>query len=47
LRGGSKELQRARHDLKLALLEKWGGSREEQQRVADILTRATAEILAQ
>jgi DNA-binding PadR family transcriptional regulator len=43
---GSKELHRARHDLKLALLKKSRGSREEQQRIAEILERATAEILA-
>lgn len=44
-RRGSKELRRARRDLKLALQGKWGGSREEQQRIAEILKRATAEIL--
>ena len=46
-RRGSKELQRARRELKLALADKWDGSREEQQRIADILKHATAEILAQ
>jgi DNA-binding PadR family transcriptional regulator len=46
-RRGSKELHRARRDLKLALLEKWGGSPEEQQRIAEILKRATAEILGE
>jgi len=44
-RRSSKELQRARRDLKLALLGKWNSSREEQQRIAEILKRATAEIL--
>jgi DNA-binding PadR family transcriptional regulator len=46
-RRGSKELQRARRDLKAALVDKWDSSREEQQRVAEILKRAAAEILAQ
>jgi DNA-binding PadR family transcriptional regulator len=44
-RRGSKELQRARRDLKSALSDKWDSSREEQQRLAEILKRATAEIL--
>lgn len=44
-RRGSKELLRARRDLKLALADKWGSSREEQQRIAEILKRAAAEIL--
>jgi DNA-binding PadR family transcriptional regulator len=43
-RRGSRELHRARRDLKLALADKWHGSREEQQRIAAILTRAAAEI---
>jgi DNA-binding PadR family transcriptional regulator len=43
-RRGSRELHRARRDLKLALADKWHGSREEQQRVAAILLRAAAEI---
>jgi DNA-binding PadR family transcriptional regulator len=43
---GSKELRYARRDLKNALNDKAGSSKEEQQRVADILRRATAEILA-
>jgi DNA-binding PadR family transcriptional regulator len=43
-RRGSRELYRARRDLKLALADKWHGSREEQQRVAAILARAAAEI---
>ena len=46
-RRGSKELMRARHDLKAALAGKWDGSREEQQRIVDILKRATQEILRQ
>jgi DNA-binding PadR family transcriptional regulator len=46
-RGGSKDLHRARKELKLALLDKWDSSREEQQRVVAILKRATAEILGQ
>jgi DNA-binding PadR family transcriptional regulator len=46
-RRGSKELQRARHELKAALLDKWDSPREEQQRIAEILKRATAEILGQ
>jgi len=37
---------RARRDLKAALADKWDSSREEQQRVADILRRAAAEILS-
>jgi DNA-binding PadR family transcriptional regulator len=44
-RRGSKELHRARRDLKSALADKWDSSREEQQRLAEILKRATAEIL--
>jgi DNA-binding PadR family transcriptional regulator len=43
-RRGSRELHRARHDLRLALLDKWHSSREEQQRIAAILARAAAEI---
>jgi DNA-binding PadR family transcriptional regulator len=43
-RRGSRELHRARHDLKLALADKWHSSREEQQRIAAILARAAAEI---
>jgi hypothetical protein len=43
-RRGSRELHRARRELKLALLDKWHGSREEQQRIAAILLRAAAEI---
>jgi DNA-binding PadR family transcriptional regulator len=44
-RRGSKELQRARRELKSALADKWDSPREEQQRMADILRRAAAEIL--
>ena len=43
---GGKELMRARRDLKAALADKWDSSREEQQRVAEILRRAAAEILS-
>jgi DNA-binding PadR family transcriptional regulator len=43
-RHGSRELHRARHDLKLALADKRHSSREEQQRIAAILARAAAEI---
>jgi DNA-binding PadR family transcriptional regulator len=43
-RRGSKELLRARRDLKSALADKWDSSREEQERVVEILKRATAEI---
>ncbi|MEO9054158.1 MAG: PadR family transcriptional regulator [Steroidobacteraceae bacterium] len=46
-RRGSPELHRARHDLKLALADKWHSSREEQQRIAAILARAAAEIAGQ
>ena len=46
-RRGSKELLRARRDLKVALAGKWDSSREEQQRIVDILKRATSEILGQ
>jgi DNA-binding PadR family transcriptional regulator len=41
---GSKELARARRDLKAALADKCDSSREEQQRIAEILQRAAAEI---
>jgi DNA-binding PadR family transcriptional regulator len=44
---GSKDLMRARRDLKAALADKWDSSREEQQRVAEILRRAAAEILSE
>ena len=46
-RRGSKELWRARRDLKVALADKWDSSREEQERVVGILKRATAEIQGQ
>ena len=46
-RRGSKELLRARRDLKVALVDKWDSPREEQQRIVEILKRATAEILGQ
>jgi len=41
---GSRELHRAWRDLKLAVADKWHSSREEQQRIAAILSRAAAEI---
>jgi DNA-binding PadR family transcriptional regulator len=41
----AKELFRAWRDLKLALADKWNSSREDQQRIAEILKRATAQIL--
>ena len=41
---GSRELHRARRDLKLALADKWHASREEQERIAAILAKAAAEI---
>jgi DNA-binding PadR family transcriptional regulator len=43
-RFGSKELHRARRDLKQALIDKIGSSKEEQQRIALILQRAAADI---
>jgi DNA-binding PadR family transcriptional regulator len=46
-RRGSRELHRARRDLKLALADKWHSSREEQQRIAAILARAAAEIASE
>ena len=46
-RRGSRELHRARRELKLALLNKWSSSKEEQQRIAGILRRAAADIMAQ
>jgi DNA-binding PadR family transcriptional regulator len=46
-RRGSKELLRARRDLKAALADKWDSPREEQQRIVEILKRAAAEILGQ
>jgi DNA-binding PadR family transcriptional regulator len=44
-RRGSRDLLRARRDLKAALADKWDSPREEQQRIAEILKRATTEIL--
>jgi DNA-binding PadR family transcriptional regulator len=44
-RQGSRDLLRARRDLKAALADKWDSSRQEQQRIVEILKRATAEIL--
>jgi DNA-binding PadR family transcriptional regulator len=41
---GTRELARARRDLKAALADKCDASREEQQRIAEILQRAAAEI---
>jgi DNA-binding PadR family transcriptional regulator len=46
-RRDSKELLRARRELKAALADKCDSSREEQQRIAEILKRATADILEQ
>jgi len=42
---GSKELTRARRDLKLALADKWDSSAEEQRRIVEILKRAAADII--
>jgi len=44
-RCGSRELRRARRDLKAALADKWDSPPEEQQRIAGILERAAADIL--
>src|SRR5580704_14972533 len=44
--GASDELHRARHELKHALRRKHGSGLEEAKRIAAILDRATAEILA-
>ncbi len=41
---GSKELLRAWREFNAALAEQWDVPREEQQRIVEILTRATAEI---
>jgi DNA-binding PadR family transcriptional regulator len=43
-RRGSRELHRARRDLRAALADKWHSSREEQKRIAEILAKAAAEI---
>jgi DNA-binding PadR family transcriptional regulator len=45
-RRGSRELLRAQRDLKFALDDKWDSSRDEQQRIAEILHRAAAQIAA-
>jgi DNA-binding PadR family transcriptional regulator len=45
--GEESDLLRARRDLKAAIADKLDSSREEQQRIAEILNRATAEILGQ
>ncbi len=45
-RRGSRELPRARRELTLALAGKRDSSREEQQRIAEILQRAAADIAA-
>jgi hypothetical protein len=42
---GSKELRHAVHELRRAMEEKWSSPRDEQLRVAQILTHATADIL--
>jgi len=42
--GGSKELDRARLELKRALADKWSSQPEEQQRIVAILERAAADI---
>jgi DNA-binding PadR family transcriptional regulator len=44
-RRGSKDLIRARRDLKLALADKWVSSPAEQERIAEVLRRAAAEIV--
>ncbi|MGB6308912.1 MAG: helix-turn-helix transcriptional regulator [Steroidobacteraceae bacterium] len=44
-RGGSRDLRRARKELKLALLDKWDSSADEQQRIVEMLNRATSEIM--
>jgi hypothetical protein len=44
-RSGSKELMRARRELKAALAAGWSSSPAEQSRIAEILRRAAAEIL--
>ena len=44
-RRGLKELKRARRNLKLALVAKLDSPRDEQERIATILERATAEIV--
>ena len=44
-RSGSKDLMRARRELKAALAAGWNSSPAEQARIAEILRRAAAEIL--
>ena len=44
-RHGSKELMRARRDLKLALADKWDCSAAEQRRIVEILKCAAADII--
>jgi DNA-binding PadR family transcriptional regulator len=44
-RRGTKELKRARRDLKAALADTWDRPPEEQQRIAGILKQAAADIL--
>jgi DNA-binding PadR family transcriptional regulator len=44
-RRGAKELMQARRELKTALAGTWDSPHDEQQRLAEILNRATAEIL--
>ena len=46
-RHGSKELKRAAQQLRGAIIAKRGSPREEQQRIVQILLRATAQILGQ
>jgi DNA-binding PadR family transcriptional regulator len=43
-RGGSEEIWQARSELKAAMVEARGSSKEEQRRIAEILRRAAAEI---
>ncbi len=45
-RRDSRELLRARHDLQMALADKWDSPREDQRRIAEILQRAAADIAA-
>jgi DNA-binding PadR family transcriptional regulator len=43
-RRGSRDLLRARREFESALADKWDGSREERQRIVEILQRAAADI---
>jgi DNA-binding PadR family transcriptional regulator len=43
-RRGSREFQRARDELRAAIAGSWDGTREAQERIAEILRRAAAEI---